>query len=147
MLQYTKTIYENINVLCVICNNWPNDLLGTNIYNTLELFWELLLKILQCTNTTSVISKRGTFLPFSSLVILLLVLLSNLIISVHKSSLNHLVLIPNVLLFPILFTYSLIEELWAYSPCSAFSPSLFYVIQNMIRFVIQIYHSTLELTI
>ena len=142
-----KTIYENINVLCVICNNWPNDLLGTNIYNTLELFWELLLKILQCTNTTSVISKRGTFLPFSSLVILLLVLLSNLIISVHKSSLNHLVLIPNVLLFPILFTYSLIEELWAYSPCSAFSPGLFYLIQNMIRFVIQIYHSTLELTI
>ena len=38
-------------------NNWPNDLLGTNVYKTLEFCWELLLTILQCTNTASVISK------------------------------------------------------------------------------------------
>ena len=45
-----------------------------------------MLTILQLTNTTSVISKRGTFSPLSSLVILLLVLPSNFIVSEVKSS-------------------------------------------------------------
>ena len=30
-------IFENINFLGEISNNWPNDLLGTNVYKTLEI--------------------------------------------------------------------------------------------------------------
>ena len=69
-----------------ISNNWPNDLLGTNVYKTLESCWWSLLTILQCTNTGSVISKWGTLSPFLFLVMLLLVLASNLIVSAVKSS-------------------------------------------------------------
>ena len=35
-----------------ISNNWPNDLLETNVYNTLDFCWQLLLTILLCTNAT-----------------------------------------------------------------------------------------------
>ena len=45
-----------------ISNNW------TNVYKTLESCWYL-LTILQCINTTSVISKWGTFSLFSYLAI------------------------------------------------------------------------------
>ena len=79
-------VFKNINFFDEIPSNWPNDLLGTNVYKTLESCWQLLLTVLQCTNTTSVISKWGTFSPFSSLVILLLVLPSNYIVSGVKSS-------------------------------------------------------------
>ena len=30
-------IFENIKFLGEISNNWPNDLLGTNVYKTLEI--------------------------------------------------------------------------------------------------------------
>ena len=39
-----------------ISNNWPNDLLETNVYKTLESHWSLLLTIFQWTNVTLVIS-------------------------------------------------------------------------------------------
>ena len=55
-------------------NNCPNNLLRTNAYKTVELCWQLLSTILQCTNITSVISRLGTFIPFSVLIDLLLVL-------------------------------------------------------------------------
>ena len=29
-------VFKNINILGDISNDWPNDLLGTNLYNTLE---------------------------------------------------------------------------------------------------------------
>ena len=69
-----------------ISNNWPNDLLGTNACKTLEFFWQSLLTILQCTNTTSVTSQSGTFSPCLSLFILLLVLPSSFINSGVKTS-------------------------------------------------------------
>ena len=50
-------------------NNWPNNLLGINKYKTLESCQKLLLAILKWSNTTYVISKRGTILSFSSLII------------------------------------------------------------------------------
>ena len=67
-----------------VSNNLPNDLFGASIYKTLE-FFRLLLTILQFSNVTSVISKLGTFSPFSFLVILLLVVPSNFIVSGVKS--------------------------------------------------------------
>ena len=60
-----------------ISNKLPNDLFGTNVYKTLESCWSLLLTIIQWTNTTSVISRGGTFSPFLSLVILFSALPSN----------------------------------------------------------------------
>ena len=45
---------------------------------------------IQCTNTTSVISKSGIFSPFFSLAILLLVLPRNFIVSKKKNSLEYL---------------------------------------------------------
>ena len=47
-----------------ISNNCLNDLLGTNVYKALESCWESSLTILQCINTTSVISKLDTFYHF-----------------------------------------------------------------------------------
>ena len=55
-------VFKNIKIMGEISNNW------TNVYKTLESCWYL-LTILQCTNTTSVISKWGTFSPFSYLAI------------------------------------------------------------------------------
>ena len=39
-----------------ISNNWPNDLLETNLYKTPDFYWQILLTI-QCMNNTSVITK------------------------------------------------------------------------------------------
>ena len=39
-------VFKNIKFLSEIINNWPNDLLGTNVYKTLEFCWEILLKTL-----------------------------------------------------------------------------------------------------
>ena len=44
-----------------ISNNWPNDLLEANVYKTLKPSWQSLLTLLQCTDTTLVISKWGAF--------------------------------------------------------------------------------------
>ena len=65
--------------------------------------------ILQWAYTTSVISKWGTFSPFLSSFILPLVLLSNFTISGVKCSREGLILILNVILFSILFTYIFTE--------------------------------------
>ena len=54
---YESEIFKNIKFLGEISNNWPKDLLGTNVYKTLDFCWWLLLTILQWTNGTSVISK------------------------------------------------------------------------------------------
>ena len=59
-------VFKNINILGDISNNWPNDLLGINVYNTLKLCWWLLFTILQWTNITSLISKWSRFSLFSS---------------------------------------------------------------------------------
>ena len=40
-------LFENIEFLGEISSNWPNDLLGTNEYKTLESCWQSLLAILQ----------------------------------------------------------------------------------------------------
>ena len=56
--------FKNIKFLGEILNNWPNDLLGANIYKALEFCWSLLSTTFQFINATSVISKRGTFSPF-----------------------------------------------------------------------------------
>ena len=79
-------VIKNIYFLGGISNNWAIDLLGTNVYKTLEFSWSSLLPILQCINITCVISKWGTFSSFSSLVILLLVLPSNFVVSGVTSS-------------------------------------------------------------
>ena len=34
-----SNVFKNIIFLGVISNNWANDLLGTNVYKTLEFFW------------------------------------------------------------------------------------------------------------
>ena len=47
-----SNVFKNIKCLGEKTNNWPNDLLSTNIYKTLEFFWWLLLTISQCINTT-----------------------------------------------------------------------------------------------
>ena len=62
-----SNVFKIINFSGEIFNNLRNDLLGTNVYKTLEfwIFLELLLTTLQCIHTTSVISKRGKFSPFS----------------------------------------------------------------------------------
>ena len=60
--EYSKlNVFKNIKFLGHISNNWTNNLLGTNIYKTFESCWQLLLTILQWTNTTSVFSKWGIF--------------------------------------------------------------------------------------
>ena len=51
-----SNVFKNIKFLGEISNNWPNSLLGTNAYKTLKSCWQSLLTILQCTNTTSIIS-------------------------------------------------------------------------------------------
>ena len=80
-----SNVFKDIKFLGEMFNNWPNDLLGTNVYKTLEFCWQLLLRTLKCIYTASEIPKRGTFSPFLSSVILLLVLPSNFIVSGVKS--------------------------------------------------------------
>ena len=62
-------VFKNIKFLGKNLNNPPNDLLRTNVYKILELCCKSFLTILQCINTTSVISKGGTFSQISFLVI------------------------------------------------------------------------------
>ena len=90
-------------------------------------------------------SKWGSFSPFSSLVILLLVLQSNFIVSGIKSLILYPVLISNVNLFTVLFTYIFIKNYQFFLHVLFFKytqNNLEYLIQNMICQVIQIYHST-----
>ena len=51
-------VFKNIKFCGEISNNWLNELLGTNVYKTLESYWWLLWTVLQCTNATSVISSN-----------------------------------------------------------------------------------------
>ena len=89
-----------------ISNNWPNDLLGSNHTRILNLVDNCYLQYYnEWTNISSAVSKWGTFLPFSSIVILHLVLPSNFIVLGVKGSKKYLVLILNVILFSVLFTY------------------------------------------
>ena len=68
-----------------ISNYWPIDLLGRNVCKILNLLAIVVNNITIYGNITSVISKWGTFSPFSSLLILLLVRPSNLIVLSIKS--------------------------------------------------------------
>ena len=34
-----SNVFKNIKFLGEISNNWPNNLLGINAYNTLEFYW------------------------------------------------------------------------------------------------------------
>ena len=70
-------IFKNIKLVGEISNNWPNNLLGTNLDNTLKSCWSLLLALLQWIYTSSRTYKWDTFSPFLSLVILLLLLPTN----------------------------------------------------------------------
>ena len=45
--------FLKIRFLGEISNNWPNDLLGPKVYKTCQSCWELLLAMLEWTNTTS----------------------------------------------------------------------------------------------
>ena len=36
---FESKVFTKIKFLGEISNNWPNDLLGTNVYKTLESFW------------------------------------------------------------------------------------------------------------
>ena len=73
-------VFKSIKFFGEICSNWPNDLLETNVYNTLESWQQSFLTLLQWTSTTWKISEWGKFSPFLSSFILLLVLLSNFIV-------------------------------------------------------------------
>ena len=64
-----------------IFNNWLNDLLGTNVYDTLESYWWWLL-----INTALVVSKLERFSPFLFLAILFPVPPSNFNVSVVKNA-------------------------------------------------------------
>ena len=67
-----------------------------------------MLTILQRTSTTSAITKLGTFSQLLSPVILFLVLASNLIVWDTKNSRQNLVLVLNIIVFSVVFTYILI---------------------------------------
>ena len=109
---YKLKPFKNIKILGEISNNWPNDLL--------EKTWILIIIIvtnIACINTSSITCKWGTFLLFSSLIILLLVLPSDFNSSSVKSSRQYSVFILNTILFSILFTYILLEGLSLTASC------------------------------
>ena len=103
--------FKSIKFLGEISDNLPSDLLGTNIYKALEFHSQLSWTLLQCTNTTSVISKLGKFSPSLFLVILLLVLPSNFIVSGVKSLKYYLAFTLKVVLLSVLFMCTIIERL------------------------------------
>ena len=41
-----SNVFKNIKLSGEISNNWPKDLLGTDVYKTLEFWWQLLLTTL-----------------------------------------------------------------------------------------------------
>ena len=57
-------VFKNIKFLGEVSNTWPDDLLGTSIYKTLESCWQSLFAVLQWTNTTSVILNEANFHHF-----------------------------------------------------------------------------------
>ena len=76
-------VFKNTNVLGEISINWTNGVMEQMeqiiqdswiLLIIIAILLTILLAILQWTNTTSVVSKWDRFLPFSSLVTLLLVL-------------------------------------------------------------------------
>ena len=76
-----ENVFKNMKLLCGISNNWRNNLLGTNVYYTLESCWLSFFTVLQWTNTNSVIYKWVKFSPFLSLVIFFLAISNNITIS------------------------------------------------------------------
>ena len=42
---YESKLFKTTKVLSEVSNNWLNDLLGTNVYKTLESYWYSLLSI------------------------------------------------------------------------------------------------------
>ena len=66
-----------------------------------------MLTILQRTSSTLAITKLGTFSQLLSSVILFLVVASNLIVWDSKNSRQNLVLVLNVIVFSVVFTYIL----------------------------------------
>ena len=88
--------------------------------------------MLQWTNTTPLISKWGTLSPFSSLVILFLVLPGNFTVLGVKRFRYYLVLTLNIILSFILFTYVRIGGLSVNVSCLLTQNSFEYIILNMI---------------
>ena len=87
-------VFKKIGFVGEISNKLPNSLFGTNVYKTLESYtW---------------------FLP---LAIFFSVLPSSFILSSFKGSRIYPVLILNVILFSILFTYILTDGLSLLCPC------------------------------
>ena len=79
-------VFKNRIIFYDFYTNWPHDLLGANVYKSIESSWWSCLTILQWSNTTSVIFEWSTFVPFLSFIILLLVPVSNFFVSGVKSS-------------------------------------------------------------
>ena len=69
-----------------ISNNWPNDLLETNVYKTPDFYWQILLKQYNVLIILQWFLNKESFWPFSFFVILLLVVSSNFIVSWVKNS-------------------------------------------------------------
>ena len=104
------------------------------------------LTLLQ-SNTTSVISKWGLFSPFLFLFIFFSMLPSNFTVSGVENFRLYSVLILNVTLLSILFTYILIEGLSIFASCflGYIQNNLEHRMQNMIPQEDQISQSTLKL--
>ena len=50
------SVFKKIKFVGKISSNYPDGLLGTNVYRTLESCWQSVLTMLQWTSTNSVIS-------------------------------------------------------------------------------------------
>ena len=142
-LNSDQNVFKKIWFVGKICNKLPNGLFGTNMYKALDSCWLSLLTTSQWTNSTSVISRCGTFSPFLSFVILFSALPSSFIVSDVKSSRLYPSLILNVTLFSILFTYISTDGLliFLHDFLKYTQNSLEYLIQNTIHQLVQIYHS------
>ena len=61
---FESRVFLKIKFLGEIFHNKLNDLSEKNLHKTIESFWEPLLTLSQCTNSTSVICNWGAFSPF-----------------------------------------------------------------------------------
>ena len=75
-------VFKNVNILCEISNNWPNDL--SEIISIQDSRIVLIIAVYKITMDNYYF--RGTLSPFSSLVVLLLVPATNFIVSGVESS-------------------------------------------------------------
>ena len=118
-------VFRNMKSVDKISYNWPNDLFQTDVYKTLESFWQ---SMLQWSNISSLISRWGTFPPLLSLVILFSVFTTNVTVSSIRNSRENQVLILNVILFSVLFH---IFELEHNSKYSVIFDDILKIISNM----------------